>query len=55
MRTAYAVMGAVVATAFLRAAGGMALTDRPNEAARRVDVAIGGQPFTSYLWPELVM
>jgi hypothetical protein len=24
----------------------------PNEAARRVDVTIGGQPFTSYIWPE---
>jgi hypothetical protein len=24
----------------------------PNEAARRVDVAIGGRPFTSYIWPE---
>lgn len=24
----------------------------PNEAARRVDVLVDGQPFTSYLWPE---
>jgi hypothetical protein len=24
----------------------------PNEAARRVDVMIGGRPFTSYIWPE---
>jgi Methane oxygenase PmoA len=24
----------------------------PNEAARRVDVSIGGKPFTSYIWPE---
>ena len=24
----------------------------PNEAARRVDVTIGGRPFTSYIWPE---
>jgi Methane oxygenase PmoA len=23
-----------------------------NEAARRVDVRIGGKPFTSYIWPE---
>jgi len=23
-----------------------------NEAARRVDVSIGGSPFTSYVWPE---
>src|SRR5436309_6543260 len=25
-----------------------------NESARRVDVAIGGAPFTSYIWPEQV-
>src|SRR5207253_11235568 len=24
----------------------------PNESARRVDIAIGGAPFTSYIWPE---
>jgi Methane oxygenase PmoA len=24
----------------------------PNEAERRVDVVIDGQPFTSYIWPE---
>jgi len=24
----------------------------PNEAAKRVDVLIDGQPFTSYIWPE---
>ena len=37
-----------------RGAAGTALsvTVTPNEAARRVDVAIGGQPFTSYVWPE---
>jgi Family of unknown function (DUF6807) len=26
----------------------------PNEAARRVDVTVGGKPFTSYIWPERV-
>src|SRR5262245_37005344 len=26
----------------------------PNEAARRVDVFIDGQPFTSYIWPVTV-
>ena len=30
----------------------MSVTVTPNEAARRVDVTIGGQPFTSYIWPE---
>src|SRR5216683_3429204 len=28
------------------------VTVAPDEAARRVDVTIGGQPFTSYIWPE---
>ena len=28
------------------------VTVTPNEAARRVDVSIGGRPFTSYIWPE---
>ena len=27
----------------------------PNEAARRVDVIIDGQPFTSYIWPDTLM
>jgi Methane oxygenase PmoA len=26
----------------------------PNEAQRRVDITIDGQPFTSYIWPERV-
>jgi len=33
-----------------RDAKGVAL--QVNEAARRVDVTIGGAPFTSYIWPE---
>ena len=24
----------------------------PNEARRRVDIFVDGQPFTSYIWPE---
>ncbi len=35
-------------------AGAQAVTITPNESARRVDVAIGGRPFTSYVWPERV-
>jgi Methane oxygenase PmoA len=27
----------------------------PNEAGRRVDVFVDGQPFTSYIWPESLM
>src|SRR5262245_24806679 len=26
----------------------------PNESARRVDITVGGKPFTSYIWPERV-
>jgi len=26
----------------------------PNEAARRVDVFVDGQPFTAYIWPETI-
>jgi hypothetical protein len=33
----------------------LSVTVSPNEAARRVDIAIGGQPFTSYIWPERLM
>jgi Methane oxygenase PmoA len=27
----------------------------PNEAAKRVDVFVDGQPFTSYIWPDTLM
>jgi Methane oxygenase PmoA len=30
------------------------VTLTPNEAARRVDIAVAGKPFTSYIWPERV-
>jgi methane monooxygenase PmoA-like len=36
------------------AAGATSVTVTPNEAARRVDIAIGAKPFTSYIWPERV-
>ncbi len=32
----------------------LAVTVTPNESAKRVDIAIGGKPFTSYLWPDQV-
>jgi hypothetical protein len=46
----------VVAAAAIAAArgpgpGAMSVTVTPNESAKRVDVAIGGKPFTSYIWP----
>jgi len=36
----------------LRAAPDQGVTVVPNEAARRVDVFVDGQPFTSYIWPD---
>lgn len=44
------------------ATGGARVPDTPdmvvrvvaNEAARRVDVTVGGQPFTSYVWPDSI-
>src|SRR5947209_418494 len=32
--------------------GAQHVTVMPNESSRRVDVTIGGAPFTSYIWPE---
>jgi len=32
----------------------MTVTVTPNESAKRVDVAVGGKPFTSYIWPDEV-
>ena len=34
------------------AAGALEVVVTPNESARRVDISIGGKPFTSYIWPE---
>ncbi|HMJ82576.1 MAG TPA: PmoA family protein, partial [Vicinamibacterales bacterium] len=34
--------------------GPQAVAVTPNEGARRVDVTVGGKPFTSYIWPERV-
>jgi hypothetical protein len=40
------------ASSYASIAGASEVTVTPNDAARRVDVAIGGRPFTSYIWPE---
>jgi len=34
------------------ASGASPVTVTANEASRRVDVSIGGRPFTAYIWPE---
>ena len=50
MRWACAAILAAIATVTVNTAGGVEV--KVNEAARRVDVTIDGQPFTSYIWPE---
>jgi len=50
MRWACAVILTVVAAVSVKSAGGVEI--KVNEAARRVDVTIDGQPFTSYIWPD---
>jgi hypothetical protein len=47
-----AVVLTAVAQAFRPAVAAVTVT--PNESSRRVDIAIGGAPFTSYIWPERV-
>ena len=44
----------LISIATLSASPSQHVTVTPNEAARRVDIAIGGKPFTSYIWPEQV-
>jgi hypothetical protein len=55
LQTSVAPLAAVLVTSVLGvrfAAVATEVTVTPNEAARRVDVTIGGKPFTSYVWPE---
>ena len=50
MRWACAAMLTALAAVTLKSAGGVDV--KVNEAARRVDITIDGQPFTSYIWPD---
>jgi hypothetical protein len=50
MRWACAVILTVAAAVPMKSANGVEV--KVNEAARRVDVTIDGQPFTSYIWPD---
>lgn len=56
----FAVMSlmATVITVYCTSATQNSPADRirviPNEAERRVDIVIDGQPFTSYIWPERI-
>src|SRR5262245_1645251 len=49
MRACFTLLAVAALALPLGAAGGVEI--KVNEAARRVDVTIDGQPFTSYLWP----
>src|SRR5262245_43915717 len=51
---AFILATAVLITTMAQAGrpGGAAVSVTPDEAARRVDIAIGGAPFTSYIWPD---
>lgn len=51
------IVAAVCATLSIHAQSRAAATGVsvvPNEAARRVDVFVDGQPFTSYIWPDTI-
>ena len=49
-RAFFSALAAVLLTLPLGAAGGVEL--KVNESAKRVDVTIDGEPFTSYIWPS---
>ena len=44
--------GTSVVSLAARRAGAQRVALTVNDAARRVDVTVGGAPFTSYIWPE---
>jgi hypothetical protein len=50
MRWVCAAILTAAAVVAVKSAGGVEI--KVNEAARRVDVTIDGQPFTSYIWPD---
>jgi hypothetical protein len=50
MRWVCAAILTAMAAVTVKSAGGVEI--KVNEAARRVDVSIDGQPFTSYIWPD---
>src|SRR5262245_15750088 len=54
MNIARIAMLFVAAMAAVPATAPQPVTVTPLESARRVDIAIGGKPFTSYIWPETV-
>ncbi len=54
MNAARIVMFIVAVTAVVPASAPLPVTVTPHESAKRVDIAIGGKPFTSYIWPDEV-
>jgi Methane oxygenase PmoA len=53
-RLAVVVAAAMTVMPVAEPASRQAVTVTANESAKRVDVAIGGKPFTSYIWPDQV-
>jgi hypothetical protein len=53
-RLAVVVAAVMTVMPFDSAQGRRPVAVTPNESAKRVDVAIGGKPFTSYIWPDQV-
>ena len=54
MNAARIVMFIVAVMAAVPASAPLPVTVTPHESAKRVDIAIGGKPFTSYIWPDEV-
>ena len=58
-QVAIVVIGSIVASAMnvsngLADSGDGGVKVVANEGARRVDVTVDGQPFTSYIWPDTI-
>jgi hypothetical protein len=50
--SALLVVALTVVTLHPAADTALPVTVTPNESVRRVDVSVGGHPFTSYIWPD---
>src|SRR5215468_354645 len=53
-RGLFLMAGGLVAATMLLRADGQAVTVTAHEADRRVDISVGGQHFTSYIWPTTI-
>lgn len=55
-RTVKSLLVVLAAVAVVRIAGAAAdaVKVTPNEAQKRVDITVNGQPFTTYIWPDTI-